>query len=115
MGTSVSETEDLISVLDDDVTELDALVSTLWEENAQLQLTVNLLLERMDAVEAAANSTNTTLDGKKMLIASPIRVAASTSRYEVTDSITNHTISLFLFPYDTVLLSFGHFFWNCSY
>ena len=98
MGTSVSETEDLISVLDNDVTELDALVSTLWEENAQLQLTVNLLLERMDAVEAAANSTNTTLDGKKMLSFTD-QGSASTSPYEVTDSITNHTISLFLFPY----------------
>ena len=61
----VAETEDLILVLDEDVTDLDVLVSMLQEENAQLQLTVNLLLQRMAAVEAATNSTNTTLEGKK--------------------------------------------------
>ena len=70
METSVAETEDLISVLDNDVTELDALVATLQEENAQLQQTVNLLqltdnflLQRVAALEAAVNITNNTLDG----------------------------------------------------
>ena len=80
LETSVTDMEDLISVLDDDVTELDVLVETLQEENAQLQLTVNLLLQRMDAVEAAANSTNTTLEGKKMLSFNH-QGTASMSRY----------------------------------
>ena len=70
LETSLDETEDLISVLDDDVITLNVLVSTLQEENVQLQqtvdqlqLTVNLLLERVAALEATDTFTNNTLDG----------------------------------------------------
>ena len=66
-GTSVAETEDLISVLDDDVIELDILVSTLQEENAQLQQTVSLLLQRVSALEATDSITNNTLDGNILI------------------------------------------------
>ena len=68
LGTNVAETEDLISVLDDDVTDLAVLVSTLQEENAQLQQTVNLLLQRVSALEAIANATENTLDGITFLL-----------------------------------------------
>ena len=63
METSVTETEDLISVLDDDVTELEILVWTLQEENCQLQQKVDLLLQRVAALEATDTVTNNTLDG----------------------------------------------------
>ena len=63
LETNVAETEDHISVLDSDVTELDVLVSTLQEENAQLQQTVNLLLQRVAALEVTDAITNATLDG----------------------------------------------------
>ena len=63
LGINVAETEDLISVLDGHVTELDVLVSTLQEENAQLQQTVDLLLQRVAALEATDTITNNTLDG----------------------------------------------------
>ena len=67
---SVAETEDLISVLDSDVIDLNVLVSSLQEENAQLQQVVNLLLQRMTTVEAALNTTNSTLDGMISLFCS---------------------------------------------
>ena len=63
LETSIVETEDLIAVLDNDVTELDVLVTTLQEENIQLQQTVNLLLQRVAALEATDTATNNTLDG----------------------------------------------------
>ena len=58
LETTIAENEDLISVLDNDVTHLDVVVLTLQEENAQLQLTVNLLLERVAALEATDTMTN---------------------------------------------------------
>ena len=63
LGTSVAETEELISVLDEDVTVLDALVSMLQEENDELQQTVDVLLERVATLEATDSITNITLDG----------------------------------------------------
>ena len=65
---SVADTEDLISILDDDVTELDVLVSMLQEENSQLQEIVNFLLQRVADLEASDTITNNTLDGIILLI-----------------------------------------------
>ena len=53
----------MISILDNDVTELNVLVLTLQEENAQLQQTVNLLLQRVAVLETTDTITNNTLDG----------------------------------------------------
>ena len=64
LEASVDETEDLITVLDNDVTEMDALVTTLQEENVQLQQTVGLLLQRVAVLEATLNATDSTLSGK---------------------------------------------------
>ena len=75
METSVTETEDLISVLDDDVTELYVFVATLQEENVQLQLTVsqlqlkvNLLFQRITDLETTDAITKHTLNGIIVLL-----------------------------------------------
>ena len=72
LATSVAETEDLISVLDSDVTKLEVMVLMLQEENAQL-------LQRVAALEATDTFTNNTLDGIIIVVGNVLRCVECSS------------------------------------